>query len=204
MAVGVTKNVDTHSENGVFTTSTDTTGTLPNTLHIGVMWHRTWDVNYMEQLWMCYADKKIYHRYKQDAVWSDWNTLATTDYAVSKAGDTINGDLEFYTSGKIAAWQDSNGYNNIALQANNGDKYTNIQVYVKDGEYGANLWSTEADGGKILIHTGNIGSQSVKSARIAATTAPGTASLKNIYAGTADLTAGSSTLATGTIYLVYE
>lgn len=32
----------------------------------------------------------------------------------------------------------------------------------------------------------------------------GTAQVRNIYAGTADLTAGSSTLATGTIYFVYE
>lgn len=34
--------------------------------------------------------------------------------------------------------------------------------------------------------------------------AVGTAQSRNIYAGTADLTAGSSALATGTIYLVYE
>lgn len=34
--------------------------------------------------------------------------------------------------------------------------------------------------------------------------AVGTAQVRNIYAGTSDMTAGSSTLATGTIYLVYE
>ena len=34
--------------------------------------------------------------------------------------------------------------------------------------------------------------------------AVGTAQMRSIYAGTADMTAGSSTLATGTIYLVYE
>ena len=34
--------------------------------------------------------------------------------------------------------------------------------------------------------------------------AVGTAQARNIYAGTSDMTAGSSTLATGTIYLVYE
>ena len=33
---------------------------------------------------------------------------------------------------------------------------------------------------------------------------PSTQTTRNIYAGTADLTAGSSTLATGLIYLVYE
>ena len=34
--------------------------------------------------------------------------------------------------------------------------------------------------------------------------AVGTAQVRNIYAGTSDMTAGSSSLATGTIYLVYE
>lgn len=34
--------------------------------------------------------------------------------------------------------------------------------------------------------------------------AVGTAQVRNVYAGTSDMTAGSSTLATGTIYLVYE
>lgn len=34
--------------------------------------------------------------------------------------------------------------------------------------------------------------------------AVGTAQMRNIYAGTADMTAGSTSLATGTIYLMYE
>lgn len=54
------------------------------------------------------------------------------------------------------------------------------------------------------ITTGNIGSQTVNKAKYASITAPGTASLKNIKAGTSDLTAGSSALTTGDIYLVYE
>lgn len=54
------------------------------------------------------------------------------------------------------------------------------------------------------ITTGNIGSQTVNKAKYASITTPGTASLKNIKAGTSDLTAGSSSLTTGDIYLVYE
>ena len=54
------------------------------------------------------------------------------------------------------------------------------------------------------INTGNIGSQTVNKANYASITDPGTASLKNISAGTSDLTAGSSSLTTGDIYLVYE
>lgn len=55
-----------------------------------------------------------------------------------------------------------------------------------------------------MLHEGNIGSQTVNKAKYASITDPGTASLKNIKAGTSDLTAGSSALTTGDIYLVYE
>lgn len=55
-----------------------------------------------------------------------------------------------------------------------------------------------------LIDSSSIGSQTVNKAKYASITAPGTASLKNIKAGTSDLTAGSSALTTGDIYLVYE
>ena len=55
-----------------------------------------------------------------------------------------------------------------------------------------------------LIVSSSIGSQTVNKAKYASITTPGTASLKNIKAGTSDLTAGSSSLTTGDIYLVYE
>lgn len=55
-----------------------------------------------------------------------------------------------------------------------------------------------------IIDSSSIGSQTVNKAKYASITTPGTASLKNIKAGTSDLTAGSSSLTTGDIYLVYE
>lgn len=55
-----------------------------------------------------------------------------------------------------------------------------------------------------LIDSSSIGSQTVNKAKYASITTPGTASLKNIQASTTDLTAGSSSLTTGDIYLVYE
>lgn len=55
-----------------------------------------------------------------------------------------------------------------------------------------------------LIDSSSIGGQTVNKAKYASITDPGTASLKNIKAGTSDLTAGSSSLTTGDIYLVYE
>ena len=78
--------------------------------------------------------------------------------ALPITGGTLTGALNFSAGGLVQSWKDANNYSNIAMQAQDGTKYTSIQVYVKDGEYGANLWSTEADGGKVLLHTGNIGS----------------------------------------------
>lgn len=48
------------------------------------------------------------------------------------------------------------------------------------------------------------GSATVNKANYAGVTTVGTASLKNIYAGTGSMTAGSTTLTTGNIYLQYE
>lgn len=72
-------------------------------------------------------------------------------------------------------------------------------MYTRSGN--ANGWSGSW---KKLIDSASIGSQTVNKAKYASITAPGTASLKNIKAGTSDLTAGSSSLTTGDIYLVYE
>lgn len=81
------------------------------------------------------------------------------------------------------------------------------------------IWNTQSDGPMYtrsgnasgwgrswtkLIDSSSIGSQTVNKAKYASITAPGTASLKNIQASTTDLTAGSSSLTTGDIYLVYE
>lgn len=52
------------------------------------------------------------------------------------------------------------------------------------------------------VSAGTLGGQ--VQANAGATAALGTAQVRNIRAGTADLTAGSSSLATGEIYLVYE
>lgn len=48
------------------------------------------------------------------------------------------------------------------------------------------------------------GSATVNKANYAGVTTVGTASLKNIYAGTGSMTAGSTSLTTGNIYLQYE
>ena len=61
-----------------------------------------------------------------------------------------------------------------------------------------------ADAQKSVNYANSAGSANTASTATGmANSNPGTASLKNIYAGTADIGAGAG-LATGTIYLVYE
>ena len=76
---------------------------------------------------------------------------------------------------------------------------SNGPMYTRSGN--ASGWGR---GWTKLIDSSTIGSQTVNKAKYASITTPGTASLKNIKAGTSDLTAGSSALTTGDIYLVYE
>ena len=76
---------------------------------------------------------------------------------------------------------------------------SNGQMYTRSGN--ASGWGRSWTK---LIDSSSIGSQTVNKAKYASITTPGTASLKNIKAGTSDLTAGSSALTTGDIYLVYE
>ena len=88
--------------------------------------------------------------------------------------------------------------------------HTHDDRYYTESEV-SNLLAGKQDAAT-AINTGNIGAQTVNYANGAnyansATTArdpnPGAATLKNIYAGTADIGAGAG-LATGTIYLCYE
>ena len=84
----------------------------------------------------------------------------------------------------------------------------NAQVDVLNGNMDVidrelKLRATLGPDGKVPdVSAGTLGGQVQANAGAAA--ALGTAQVRNIRAGTADLTAGSSSLATGEIYLVYE
>ena len=113
-------------------------------------------------------------------------------------------DTHFY----IVVLRNSDHYiRQIAYDVRGQNCYTRVKV---NGAWYA--WQQIALGSDLAakqdastaITTGNIGSQTVNQANYASITDPGTASLKNIKAGTSDLTAGSSALTTGDIYLVYE
>lgn len=111
------------------------------------------------------------------------------------------------------AWYSAGG-----LLNDQPSKYGFLLNYVNGSEV-FQIWNTQGSGPMYtrsgnasgwgrswtkLIDSSSIGSQTVNKAKYASVTTPGTASLKNIKAGTSDLTAGSSSLTTGDIYLVYE
>ena len=128
----------------------------------------------------------------------------------STADDTTD---QWCRIGSGYAWYSTNG-----LLNDQPAQYGFLLNYV----YGSDvfqIWNTQSNGPMFmrsgnasgwgrswtkLIDSSSIGSQTVNKAKYASITAPGTASLKNIKAGTSDLTAGSSSLTTGDIYLVYE
>lgn len=144
--------------------------------------------------------------------WGVWNKIATVgDLAnyLPLSGGTMTGAL---CVGKHARLSEAAGdsWGTFTLDSVFGDGFARLALicYGAGSDPGAIVQLFKENGeyvkGMALLHEGNIGSQTVNKAKYASITDPGTASLKNIKAGTSDLTAGSSALTTGDIYLVYE
>lgn len=153
------------------------------------------------------------HRYSTgDGTWSEWSYVAHQyDLAnyLPLGGGTMTGAL---CVGKHTRLSEAAGdsWGTFTLDSIYGDGFARLALicYGTGSDPGAIIQLFKANGEFVkdmrLIHEGNIGSQTVNKAKYASITTPGTASLKNIKAGTSDLTAGSSALTTGDIYLVYE
>ena len=144
-----------------------------------------------------------------DDTTSRWANLGS-GYAWYNAGGLLNDQPAQY--GFLLNYVNGSDVFQIWNTQSNGPMYTRSgnasgwggswKRYYTEGEVN-NLLAAKQNA-STAITTGNIGSQTVNKAKYASITAPGTASLKNIRAGTSDLTAGSSSLTTGDIYLVYE
>ena len=109
---------------------------------------------------------------------------AATSSAVKAAYDLANSAVKQVIQATGAITPDDNGaitVDNVAYAAN----------AAKLGDVASTEYLQKSGG----TMSGNL---------IAASPAVGTQAVRNIYAGTADMTAGSSTLATGVIYCVYE
>lgn len=109
---------------------------------------------------------------------------AATSSAVKAAYDLANSAVKQVIQATGAITPDDNG----AITVDNVAYATNA---AKLGDVASTEYLQKSGG----TMSGNL---------IAANPAVGTQAVRNIYAGTADMTAGSSTLATGVIYCVYE
>ena len=79
-------------------------------------------------------NRKIYIRYKHDNTWSSWSQLATTDDAVSKAGDTMIGALNFANNtwnkiGDDVQIGDANVAGTLCIQGLNGTTALEFRKY---------------------------------------------------------------------------
>ena len=120
--------------------------------------------------------------------------------------DTLGGSTKEEIISEAQSGVDLSDYaTNDSLSSHTGN--TNNPHDVTKAQIGLGNVDNTADSQKSVNYANSAGSANTAStasnAHSAANADPGTASLKNIYAGTGDIGAGSS-LATGTIYLVYE
>lgn len=86
----------------------------------------------------------------------------------------------------------------VSGKANTSHTHTKSQIT----DFPTSMTPTAHNQAASTITAGTLGGQVLANASTTATL--GTAQVRNIYAGTGDMTAGSSSLATGTIYIVYE
>lgn len=114
--------------------------------------------------------------------------------------DTLGGSTKEEIISEAQSGVDLSNYaTNVSLSSHTGN--TNNPHNVTKAQVGLGNVDNTADSQKSVNYANSAGS--ANTAGTAANADPGTASLKNIYAGTGDIGAGAG-LATGTIYLVYE
>ncbi len=118
--------------------------------------------------------------------------------AVKKSGDTVNGNLN--VNGALAVERSDNERKARTVVHNNDQKEIDLQNYTDDSNYAGIRLATEAMGAgdaAKLVH--------MKNGSFASFTLLHTGNKEKIFtAGTTDLTAGVSSLATGALYFVYE
>ena len=113
---------------------------------------------------------------------------------------TLNGSTKEDIISQAQSGVDLSSYaTNAALSSHTGNQSNPHNV--TKAQLGLGNVDNTADSQKSVNYANSSGTSG--SATSAANIDPGTASLKNIYAGTGDIGAGAG-LATGTIYLVYE
>lgn len=118
--------------------------------------------------------------------------------AVKKSGDTVNGNLN--VNGALAVERSDNARKARTVVHNNDQKEIDLQNYTDDSNYVGIRLATEAIGAGDVAKVVHMKGGSFTSYQILHT-----GNKEKIFtAGTTDLTAGVSPLATGALYFVYE
>lgn len=109
--------------------------------------------------------------------------------------------MKFLThDGLLYFWKKVKNYTDTAVATKANASHTHTKSQITD--FPTTMTPTAHNQAASTITAGTLGGQVVANASAVATL--GTAQVRNIYAGTSDMTAGTSSLATGTIYIVYE
>lgn len=162
---------------------------------------------------------QVFKNILQWNTWTGWQEIATTDnignFSLPLHGWQAATDFNNLTANGIYQCQ---GVNLNTPYGNDTDSHFHIQVYWHSNEWirqvaydvrTQNAYTRVKLNGtwyawQQIILDSDIYSKNVNGANYAVIRDPATSSLKNIQASTTDLIAGSSTLETGNIYLVYE
>lgn len=167
------------------------------------------------------------HRYSTgDGTWSEWRQVALVsdivassmriheDYQTYDLNTLTEGFRVYKCNGSSSNLPVSGKFGHLmVMQASTESAYA-VQVFFCELN-GDGVWKRYQSGGSWtawvrLIDSTNISSQNVNYSSYSAYAGhgsrgnPGTSCLRDISAGTSDLTAGSSALSNGNIYLVYE
>lgn len=146
------------------------------------------------------SHNEIAVRWKDYGIWTSWNRIYSladdTDRKVKVGRLYHTIDDGVYVRAIEGAKEEDCG-------VGNGDLYLNYRRPNNTIYMGGN-----GNSSNVAIHSGNIGSYTAgaagKAQKSTADVAVTSAALRDIMASTADLTAGSTGLTTGVIYLVYE
>jgi hypothetical protein len=109
--------------------------------------------------------------------------------------------MKFLThDGLLYFWRKVKNYTDTAVATKANSSHTHTKSQITD--FPTSMTPTAHNQAASTITAGTLGGQVLANASATATL--GTAQVRNIYAGTSDMTAGSSALATGAVYIVYE
>lgn len=163
------------------------------------------------------------HRYSTgNGTWSEWSYVAhqydlnkiIEGYQTYDLNTLTEGFRVYKCDGSSTNLPASGKYGHLMVMQASGESAYAVQVFFCEGNNDG-VWKRYQSGGSWtawvrLIDSTNIGSQNVNYSSYSAYAGhgsrgtPGTSCLRDISAGTSDLTAGSSALSNGNIYLVYE